>query len=76
MARCVLWFASVAFFGVCVSSVALAASPENGWPTFRGVKRTAVSPDTGLLSKWPEGGPKLLWESAGARAQLFEPGDR
>lgn len=35
------------------------------WPTFRGPDRTAVSPDTGLLQAWPEGGPKLLWETTG-----------
>jgi outer membrane protein assembly factor BamB len=33
---------------------------------FRGPERTAVSPDTGLLTEWPEEGPTLLWESAGA----------
>jgi hypothetical protein len=36
------------------------------WPTFRGAKRTAVAPDKNLLTKWPEGGPKLVWESDGA----------
>ena len=36
------------------------------WPTFRGPERTAISPDTGLLKAWPEGGPKLVWETAGA----------
>jgi len=36
------------------------------WPTFRGAERTAVAPDTGLLTSWPDGGPKLLWESRGA----------
>ena len=36
------------------------------WPTFRGPERTAVSPDTGLLKEWPEGGPKMAWETAGA----------
>lgn len=36
------------------------------WPTFRGPQRTAVAPDTGLLSEWPEGGPKLVWKTAGA----------
>ena len=46
------------------SSFAFAASP--GWPTFRGANRTAVSQETGLLQEWPEDGPKLVWEAAGA----------
>jgi outer membrane protein assembly factor BamB len=40
--------------------------PAANWPTFRGVDRTGVSPDTGLLKEWPEGGPSLLWEGDGA----------
>jgi len=36
------------------------------WPTFRGPDRLAVSPDEGLMTTWPESGPELVWESAGA----------
>ncbi|MEO1993543.1 MAG: PQQ-binding-like beta-propeller repeat protein [Pirellulales bacterium] len=36
------------------------------WPTFRGSNRTGIAPDTNLLEAWPEGGPKLIWRSAGA----------
>lgn len=36
------------------------------WPTFRGVDRSGVSQETGLLQKWPEGGPKLVMEIVGA----------
>lgn len=36
------------------------------WPTFRGAQRTAVSTEKNLLKEWPEGGPKLVWESKGA----------
>lgn len=38
----------------------------DSWPTFRGPQRTAVAPDKGLLSKWPEQGPKLVWKTVGA----------
>ena len=31
------------------------------WPQFRGPDRDGVSKETGLLKKWPDGGPKLLW---------------
>lgn len=36
------------------------------WPTFRGVGRTAVSAESGLLDSWPSEGPKLLWTAKGA----------
>jgi outer membrane protein assembly factor BamB len=37
------------------------------WPQWRGGDRTGVSKETGLLKKWPEGGPKRIWiyENAG-----------
>jgi outer membrane protein assembly factor BamB len=31
------------------------------WPQFRGPDRQDHSPDTGLLTSWPEGGPKQKW---------------
>jgi outer membrane protein assembly factor BamB len=46
--------------------VAQAQSTSSSWPTFRGAERTAVAHDTGLLTSWPEGGPELLWQAAGA----------
>ena len=32
------------------------------WPCWRGPNHDGKSPDTGLLKKWPEGGPELLWK--------------
>jgi hypothetical protein len=32
---------------------------------WRGPGRTGIYNESGLLKKWPDGGPKLLWESAG-----------
>jgi len=49
--------------GIVTPALAAESAP---WPTFRGPERTAVSPDTGLLKEWPDGGPKLAWETAGA----------
>ncbi|MEM8671066.1 MAG: PQQ-binding-like beta-propeller repeat protein [Planctomycetota bacterium] len=46
-------------FGVTASAADLE------WPTFRGPQRSGVSDDTGLLDRWPEGGPTLLWEADG-----------
>jgi outer membrane protein assembly factor BamB len=44
----------------------MAATPEGDWPTFRGPGRTAVAPDTGLLTRWPAEGPELVWQTTGA----------
>src|SRR5262245_2294773 len=35
------------------------------WPQFRGPNRDDHSPDTGLLKKWPAGGPALVWKTTG-----------
>lgn len=35
------------------------------WPQWRGDGRRGVSDETGLLKKWPDGGPKLLWFAEG-----------
>jgi outer membrane protein assembly factor BamB len=42
----------------------LPAAPGD-WPGWRGPDRTGVSAETGLLKRWPEGGPKLLWKATG-----------
>jgi outer membrane protein assembly factor BamB len=52
--------------GVSLSSVAWAATSDQGWPWFRGPDRTAVSPDKGLLTEWPKDGPPLVLEAKGA----------
>ena len=33
------------------------------WPQFRGPNRNNISPDTGLLKRWPPGGPPLAWKA-------------
>lgn len=48
-----------------LSFQAIQAQAED-WPTFRGVGRTAVSAESGLLDSWPSEGPKLLWTAKGA----------
>lgn len=35
------------------------------WPQFRGLNRDGKSAETGLLKKWPDGGPKLVWSVEG-----------
>jgi outer membrane protein assembly factor BamB len=43
----------------------LIASPEPGWPQWRGPRRDGLCLETNLLPRWPEGGPRLLWKSEG-----------
>ncbi|MFB3890767.1 MAG: PQQ-binding-like beta-propeller repeat protein [Phycisphaerae bacterium] len=63
-------FATAWIFGLVVAALlgntALAgptttSAPAYDWPQFRGPNRDGKSAETGLLAKWPEGGPKLLW---------------
>jgi outer membrane protein assembly factor BamB len=35
------------------------------WPQYRGPNRDGKSAETGLLQKWPEGGPSQLWSVEG-----------
>ncbi|HEX3315219.1 MAG TPA: PQQ-binding-like beta-propeller repeat protein [Gemmataceae bacterium] len=45
--------------------LALSVSASD-WPQWRGPNRDGVSLERGLLSTWPEGGPKLLWNARDA----------
>lgn len=52
-------------------TAALAGGAQSGraedWPQFRGSNRDGISRETGLLRKWPEGGPKVLWTTGMAQ---------
>jgi outer membrane protein assembly factor BamB len=52
--------------GVLVVAL-LGADPAvaGDWPQFHGPKRNNISTETGLLKRWPEAGPKLLWTAHG-----------
>lgn len=43
----------------------LIASPEPDWPQWRGPRRDGVCDEKGLLSSWPQNGPKLRWKISG-----------
>jgi outer membrane protein assembly factor BamB len=49
-----------ALLALAAGLLALAARADD-WPQFRGPNRDGISKETGLLKKWPEGGPKLAW---------------
>jgi outer membrane protein assembly factor BamB len=48
-----------------LSAFAFPSSASADWPQFRGPNRDAQSPEKGLLQAWPEGGPKLDWQTKG-----------
>jgi len=41
------------------------ADDQAVWPQFHGPNRDNISTETGLLKKWPPGGPKLRWRAEG-----------
>lgn len=45
--------------------IASASASAAEWPRFHGPNNDNVSPDTGLLKTWPDGGPSRIWEASG-----------
>ena len=59
--------AFTALFAILFScNITAQLQAQSNWPTFRGADRSGTAPDTGLLTSWPEDGPKLLWKTSGA----------
>ncbi len=50
---------------IVVAVLAVLAGVAAEWPQFHGPRRDNVSDETGLLTQWPEEGPKLLWIATG-----------
>jgi hypothetical protein len=57
--------ASTILLAAVLGSPPLLATEDAFWPQFHGPERDNRSTDTGLLKRWPEGGPKLLWKTRG-----------
>ncbi len=47
--------------GCRMAAAADAAATQASWPAFHGADRLNMSSEKGLLKRWPEGGPPLLW---------------
>ena len=64
------WKRSLGLLAVLLASVvvhpgwssASDAGSGSTWPEFHGPGRLNISREKGLLKKWPEGGPRLLWK--------------
>src|SRR6478735_2577030 len=48
---------------LCVLSVPCACSRADDWPHWMGPKRDNVWRETGIIDKFPAGGPKVLWRT-------------
>lgn len=48
-----------------IAAGAVCAGEDPFWPQFHGPRRDNISAETGLLKKWPEKGPDLLWTANG-----------
>lgn len=59
-------FATIAI-GLGMTSLLHGQAPQapGHWPQWRGPNRDGISPETGLLKEWPEGGPPLFWKAEG-----------
>ncbi len=55
----------VALCGLARGQARLVPSREDGWPQWRGPRRDGTCDETGLLERWPEGGPRLIWKTTG-----------
>ncbi|MHC4494684.1 MAG: PQQ-binding-like beta-propeller repeat protein [Planctomycetota bacterium] len=52
----------ITLIGILVAATAaFAAGREFSWPQFHGPDRDNISAETGLLKKWPDEGPTLIW---------------
>lgn len=54
-----------ALAGWLVMASAAGAAVAADWPAWRGPARTAHCEETGLATRWPEGGPPRLWRATG-----------
>lgn len=50
---------------LCLAMLSTSMSQASDWPQFRGPCRDGKSRETGLIKKWPEGGPKEIWSVEG-----------
>src|SRR5579859_6449516 len=55
--RLALWLTT----GVAI--LAASSVRADDWPCWRGARGDGISRETGLLSKWPDSGPKQLWRT-------------
>ncbi len=55
-------------FALLAAGVMASVCTAADWPQFRGPHRDGKSTETGLLKKWPQAGPRLIWSVEGLGA--------
>ncbi|MBS0206288.1 MAG: PQQ-binding-like beta-propeller repeat protein [Planctomycetes bacterium] len=60
-----LLLATLIFPAISAPETAQADGEQGEWPQFLGPHRNGISDETGLLTEWPEAGPKLVWRAPG-----------
>jgi outer membrane protein assembly factor BamB len=55
----------ILFLALGISVAAQRRAAKSDWPSWRGPNRDGKSPETGLLTRWPEDGPTLLFSAPG-----------
>ncbi|MCH5372419.1 MAG: PQQ-like beta-propeller repeat protein [Planctomycetes bacterium] len=69
-------------FPILVALTVIAAAisvPAADWPQWRGPNRDGISQEKGLLQRWPQEGPKLVWKATSVGSGYSTPsvvGDR
>jgi outer membrane protein assembly factor BamB len=58
-------FFVVAIFALCIPLLAADIPGPTDWPQWRGLDRTGISKETGLLKTWPKDGPQKVWTAKG-----------
>jgi outer membrane protein assembly factor BamB len=61
----ILWLSMIFYFVLHTPGCVSTAQQECNWPCFHGADRTNKSTETGLMKKWPEAGPELLFTISG-----------
>ena len=50
---------------VFLTTITYGVDQKSFWPQFHGPNRDNISTEKGLLKKWPENGPTLIWMTRG-----------
>src|SRR6516162_449010 len=50
-------------FGLILVGMDVTPAQADDWPQWLGSKRDGVWRETGIIEKFPEGGPKVLWRT-------------
>jgi outer membrane protein assembly factor BamB len=58
-------FSIISALALTISGCNIGSRQDCNWPCFHGQDRTNKSTETGLLKKWPEAGPELLFTISG-----------